>query len=93
MIRGLVSAGFGGKVVESEDPKHPHVENNEIEVDIEEDRFYESENESHLGDLESGIVIDRYVTTSFGDNGILYPVFGTNLPHFHLDIPSYSEYK
>lgn len=93
VIRGLVSAGFGGKVVESEDPKHPHVENNKIEVDIEEDRFYESENESHLGDLESGIVIDRYVTTSFGDNGILYPVFGTNLPHFHLDIPSYSEYK
>lgn len=83
IIRGLVNAGFGGKASK--------VQDNEIEVDLEEDRFNEEEN-THLDDLESGEEINKYVSAAFDENGILHPIFSTDLPHFHLDIPSYSEY-
>lgn len=83
IVRGLVNAGFGGKAGK--------VQDNEIEVDLEEDRYNEEENRQ-LDDIESCIDINKYVSTAFDNNGILHPIFGTDLPHFHLDIPSYSEY-
>lgn len=95
VIHGLVNAGFGGKVSSVNDKKREdHVEDNEVEVDIEEDRFNEEENENleRLQSVNDGTDIAKYVSTAFGDDGVLYPVFGTNLPHFHLDIPSYHEY-
>lgn len=102
VIHGLVNAGFGGKVGNSENDKEgdskekkethqSRVEDNEIDVDIEEDAFNEEENEQ-LDNIQEATNTDRYVSAAFGDNGVLYPVFGTNLPFFHLDIPSYSEY-
>lgn len=89
VIHGLVNAGFGGKVGNE---KGDRVEDHEIEVDIEEDYFNEHENE-HLNDIEQNIESNKYISTAFGDNGVLYPLFGTNLPNFHFDIPSYREHE
>lgn len=69
-----------------------HQNNNEIEVDIEEDRFNESENERlPSNSSEEEEKFSDYITTAMSSDGLLYPVFGTNLPNFHLDIPSYSD--
>lgn len=97
VIHGLVNAGFGGKV--NTKPTYPgdtkESQDNDgddrVDIDLEEDAFNEEENHQ-LDDIEANTGSDRYVSAAFGENGVLYPVLGTNLPFFHLDIPSYSEY-
>ena len=108
VIHGLVNAGFGGKVnsdnIETFNSDN-NVDENEIEPDIEEDRFNESENRLMHEDLEMANVnskspnddtknVDkyRYIDAALSGDNVLYPLNGTNFPHFHFDIPSYSEY-
>ncbi|KAG0686786.1 hypothetical protein C6P40_003365 [Pichia californica] len=106
VIHGLINAGFGGKTCKLNENKNKNnkeinntkvnynqdrIEDNEIEIDIEEENFNEEEN-AQLNNIDANSSTDRYISAAFGDNGVLYPVFGTNLPFFHLDIPSYSEY-
>ncbi|ODQ44969.1 hypothetical protein PICMEDRAFT_35754 [Pichia membranifaciens NRRL Y-2026] len=79
VIHGLVNAGFGGKAGDPTPNKKTadhDVEDHAVEVDM----------------PRTSVETDRYISAAFGSNGVLYPVFGTNLPMFHLDIPSYAEY-
>ena len=98
VIHGLVNAGFGGKAGDedssdsNEQTADHDVEDHAVEVDVEEDAFNEEENEEVSKMPRTNVETDRYVSAAFGSNGVLYPVFGTNLPMFHLDIPSYAEY-
>lgn len=95
VIHGLVNAGFGGKAGDPTPNKKTadhDVEDHAVEVDVEEDAFNEEENEQVSKMPRTSVETDRYISAAFGSNGVLYPVFGTNLPMFHLDIPSYAEY-
>ncbi|GMM32606.1 sulfate permease [Martiniozyma asiatica (nom. inval.)] len=78
VIRGLVNAGFGGKVGEKE---------LDIEVDLEEEKFRKETNENNSEPYKIEKV-NWFVDAAISDNSVL-PLFGTDLPNFHFDIPSY----
>lgn len=97
VIRGLVYAGFGRNDTDNLDELvHEYLQDkiNSIpfwkkraDVEDSEEEFDEETGSQRVvtynGDLEIG----------FAEDGKMYPIFSTNYPNFHVDIPSYTEFN
>lgn len=97
VIRGLLNAGFGDNSPDKADDLVDEYLKEEFRsiplwkkrvADVDDDSEFDEETGSqkvvaHGGDLEVGIAED----------GKMYPIFSTNHPNFHVDIPSYTEYS
>ena len=96
VIRGLLNAGFGDNSPDQADDLVDDYLKEQItaipfwkkRVDVDDDSEFDEETGlqkavAYNGDLEVGISGD----------GKMYPIFSTNHPNFHVDIPSYTEYN
>lgn len=98
VIRGLLNAGFGV----SKESTDNSIENQYLKEKVSpllfwENRSFGVENpeEATEEDLDNQTVrnYNGDLEVAVNDDGRYYPLFSTNHPNFHVDIPSYTEYN
>lgn len=104
VIRGLVNGGFGGRDVKAEKNAAARAaRNSTIDEEIEEDRPVDPESSPDTDDLISvisttnnqpqGPATNSHYLEAGVSHGELRALYDSRHPHFHFDIPSYSEFE
>lgn len=84
VVRALYNSGFSTAA--------ERVEDHELAVDIEELNVeHDQDAENNISPLNNSP--SQYMSVGLGNDGLLYPINGTNFPNIHFDIPSYSEFE